>query len=105
MICVLNYYSFNDSKTESGYIQQTLNVRADFDPQQKKVRATLGQAHPNRAVNDFVSPKAKSGPKQSSSSNLSLKKVTYRPLPASNFGSLGNYDSDENLSNNVNSDQ
>ena len=33
MICVLNYYSFNDSKTESGYIQQTLNVRADFDPQ------------------------------------------------------------------------
>ena len=119
--------SINDSKTD--YIEKTKMVRGGFDPLQGKAK----NSNPTRSKNDFIGQTPQSeqqaskqssfsnsntdfigqtpqseqqASKQSSFSNSNTDpKPKYRPMPGSNPGGSGNYDSDENLSNSGNSDQ
>jgi len=104
VLLVLNpipFVSFEDIINNQS-IQQTLKIRGGFDPLQRKAKNTLGLPNQNKPNKSAV---AKPKPKHGSSSNSSQKKITYKPLPGSSPRGSGNYDYDENLSENVDPDK
>ena len=82
-------------------------VRREFDPLQrdlKKANANLPDLK-NDPRGQTAKPQQQAAKQSSSSNSNTDSKLNYRPMPGSNPGGSGNYELDENLSNNVNSDQ
>ncbi len=107
VIWVLNPWPFekslNSSKTDS--IEKVIMVRGGFDPLQRDAKKANLPASKNDPIGQTAKPEQQAAKQSSSSNSNTDPKLTYRSMPDSNPGGSGNYDSDENLSNSVNSDQ